>query len=348
MKTSKRINLFISLGLILCLFGPSSSFAVSTTAPTSNKATTPIKAFHFVLHRMTTVEAKGLVDTITNAGFNTIVVTIKDGVKLNYATWKPTADAWSKSDFIDWVSYAKSRGLNVVPELKLLTHQELLLQRRYPALMFNGHTYDPHNPTVYKTLEPLVNEIIAVTQPSAFHIGHDEAAGWLLVNKPINLLECERMLPAELFLQDVLTWHDFFKKKGIETWMWGDMLVSPKEFPSMLAKHLKGASPGYGKTLRSQIPRDIVINDWHYFDQQLDFPSLATMQAEGFRVIGATWKDMTTTNNFSRYAANHHAYGIMMTTWFAAGSTNTVVINNWSDLNTLIRESSLIFNRDFP
>ncbi|MFZ0257665.1 MAG: hypothetical protein WAN46_18950, partial [Gammaproteobacteria bacterium] len=109
----------------------------------------------------------------------------------------------------------------------------------------------------------------------------------------------------------------------------------------MLAKHLHGTAPGYGKALRDKLPHDIVISDWHYFDNQKDFPSLTTMQKEGFRVIGVTWKKPKTIRNFSRYAAQHSAYGMMATTWFH------VQRQEWDVVNQIISESGSAFSRAF-
>lgn len=343
----------LSIGGLFGLFASVTTAASTQSQSVSGPIKPPIRAFHFVLHRMSTTEAMKLVDTVTAAGFNTIVVVVKDGIKLDRATWKPAADAWSKKEFVDWVGYAKDRGLNVIPELKLLTHQQLLLQDKRPALMFNSHTYDPLNQDVYKIILPLINEVIEAMRPSAFHIGHDEVAGWLfkrsiLPPKTINLHGDEIMLPADLYLQDVLILHDFLKKKGIETWMWGDMLLSPDEFPTMLQRNLHGLSLGYGKQLRLKLPRDIVICDWHYFDEQLEFPSLSTLQSEGFQVIGATWRNQITTRNFSQYASSRNAVGMMLTTWFVPGSKIPNVPNDWGALNILINEAGKQFHKDFP
>ncbi len=152
--------------------------------------------------------------------------------------------------------------------------------------------------------------------PAAIHIGHDE------VKSPRRnrgrLGADERALPAALYLRDILRLHDYLRTKGIATWMWGDMLLTPAEFPGMLSRHLHGVDRGYGKPLRDQLPRDIVICDWHYADQQRTFPSLLALQNEGFRVIGATWSDSRTISNFSRYAIEHGAYGMMATLWTTA------------------------------
>jgi hypothetical protein len=110
------------------------------------------------------------------------------------------------------------------------------------------------------------------------------------------------MVPADLFARDVERIHGYLSQKGVETWMWADMLLDPAEFPGASSKHLHGVAAGYGKALRNRLPRDIVMCDWHYGDEQGSFPSMAVMQSEGFRVIGATWKREETTRNFSRYA----------------------------------------------
>lgn len=124
--------------------------------------------------------------------------------------------------------------------------------------------------------------------------------------------------------------------------MWGDMLISPDEFQNMFDPDLHGTVGGYGKPLRDKLPRDIVICDWHYFDDQSDFPTLKVMQKEGFRVIGSSWKKEKTTRNFSRYAAQHGAKGMMATTWFH------VQKNEWGIVDDIIKVSGEAFMRDFP
>lgn len=123
------------------------------------------------------------------------------------------------------------------------------------------------------------------------------------------------MLPAELFLQDVLRIHSYLKQLGVETWMWGDMLIAGEEVPKMQAKHWGGDAQGYGKALRVKIPKDIVICNWRYFDEQADFPSIDIFKQEGFRVLGATWNNSNTIRNFSKYAFEHGADGMIATTW---------------------------------
>ncbi len=302
------------------------------------ESSTKIRAWHFVLRAVSPDRARWMVDEAHKAGFNTVQVSVTDGVKLSKAPWQPLGDAWSTDEFKEWVNYARSYGMEVVPEIKLLTHQEKFFQGHFPDLMFNKVTYDPRQEAVYTDwVFPLLDEIITLINPRVIHIGHDEVVGWNLRHKLKTLNQGESMLPAELFLTDVLRVHSYLKKRNIETWMWGDMLISPDEFPTMLDRHLHGGTGGYGKIMRDKLPRDIVICDWHYFDDKSDFSSLSVMQKEGFRVIGATWKKSETILNFSRYAAEHSAYGMMATTWFH------VQKKEWDIVEKIIKESGKAF-----
>lgn len=301
-----------------------------------------IRAMHFVLRIVALDKALLMVDKASKARINTIQVTLTDGVRLDHSPWKVRDDAWSKRELLAWVLYAKSKGIEVIPEIKLLTHQEKLFQNNFPDLMFNHSTYDPRNNRVYEKVFFLLDEIIELIQPKSIHIGHDEVAGHNSRSRKKWLLRGEPMLPAELFVSDVLNIHGYLKKRGVETWMWGDMLVSPNEFPSMLAKHLHGEAIGYGKAVRDKLPKDIVIIDWHYFDSQQDFPTLDVLQKEGFRVIGSTWKKERTIQSFSRYAAKHGAYGMMATTWWY------VQKEEWNVVDRIIKFSGQTFLKDFP
>lgn len=110
----------------------------------------------------------------------------------------------------------------------------------------------------------------------------------------------------------------------------------------MLQRHLHGGLPGYGKALRDRLPRDIVICDWHYFDRQRDFPTVAKLRAEGFRVLGSTFHQSSTIENFSRSASKYGASGMIATTWYFMPQ------NKWREVTAIIEESGAAFRRDFP
>jgi len=334
MKGISRIFLMIC-GLIVC------QTAGAEKAATAGGESFEIRAWHCVLRGVPVEAARRMVDKAASAGFNVVQVQVTDGVSLEASPWRPGRNAWTKAEFSAWIAYAREKGLSIVPELKLLTHQEKFLQGRFSDLMYNRSTYDPRQHEVYERVFPVIDEVIALTEPEAVHIGHDEVAGYKPYSAKKWLNDGEEMLPASLFLKDIERLHEFLKSRGVDTWMWGDMLISPQEFPQMSDRPLHGIAPGYGKALRERLPREIVICDWHYSDDQEEFPSLSTMQEEGFRVIGATWQKETTIRNFSRFAASRGAYGMMATSW------SPVQKGEWSVVDRIIDESGRAFMTAF-
>jgi hypothetical protein len=328
--------------------------AGSTGRPVSGNAETnalarPIRGLHFVLGprgpsrpAIAVGDAKALVSSAKRAGFNLIIVQIANSVRFDRGSQVLRPGAWSKEAFADFVEFARAQGIEVIPEIKLLTHQEKFFVNRHPSLMYNSVTYDPRQEGVYDEVLPLFDEIISVSHPKAIHIGHDEVAGFKRWSRKKWLEPGEDVLPAELFKRDVLRLHEYLEEQGVETWMWGDMLIAPDEFPAMLSKHFHGTLPGYGKSLRESLPRDIVVCDWHYEDDQLTFPSIEAVRKDGFRVVGATFENEQTVRNFSRYAAENGADGMIATTWFH------VPRKEWDIVNRIISVSGAVFEKDFP
>lgn len=280
---------------------------------------------HFVLRNIEVEEARRVVDIARRAHFNTLMIQLADGLDLPSMGTIPRPDAWSVEEFRAFLTYARENGLRFIPELKLLTHQEKLFRGHYPELMYNGFTYDPRKEATYERVFPIIDEVLEVSGADVLHIGHDEVEG---VGKGggEHKVRPENALPAELFLQDVKRLQGYLSERGIETWMWGDMLVAPSEFRGMLARHLH-ADARYA-ALRGRLPADIVVNDWHYADRQDEFPSSAALVRAGHDVLGATWKHHGTTRAFSRYVSGlgPKARGMIATTWWHIQKDNWDVV----------------------
>lgn len=318
-----------------------SSLSLHASGQIHNISTNPsprYRILHIVLRGNDMAATRALVNMASESGFNAIQFLLTNGVAMVKSPWTLRSNAWSKKQFLNWVDYVRTKGLEPIPEVSLLTHQEKFLGTTRPELMYNAMTYDPRKEEVYSVVFPFLDEIIDSIQPCAIHIGHDEVAGWNKSHARNKLKQGETPLPADLFIKDVSRLYTYLRDRSIDVWMWGDMLVAPDEFPDMLARHLHGVLPGYGKPIRNQLPRDIVICDWHYFDDQRDFPTLTRLQDEGFRVIAATWKKERTIRNFARYALANGAYGLMATTWHNIDSSRWSALINW-----IVRASGRIF-----
>ncbi len=322
-------------------------FTILSCASLANA--TPVRALHIVLGPLTTADVVRIADLAATSGYNTMILDMGGRIAFPSFPGKLLPSPWSRDEFVTTVAYIRSKGMDVIPGIQLLTHQGQFFAGKHPELMLSPLVYDPENPMVYKLIMPYLDEVITAVKPKAIHIGHDEAGLTWNKDRTATVLSTDTsLLPATLFLKDVITLNEYLKSKSVKTWMWGDMLIAPTEFPNMLAQHFHGITPGYGKALRLQIPKDIVICDWHYWDDQTAFTTIDTLKKEGFTSLGATWRKAKTTNNFSAYAATHGAQGMIETTWFEPQRKTNVIITDWNEMTRLITDSGAIFKRDFP
>jgi hypothetical protein len=123
----------------------------------------------------------------------------------------------------------------------------------------------------------------------------------------------------------------------IETWMWGDMLIKSSEFPTMEDnKYYFRGDNGYS-LLRSKIPSDIVICDWHYRGNQKEFPTSFTFVQNGHKVFGAVWKIHNTKVNFTKYINNmNKGEGMIATTWYSLS-------NKKNEVKEIVIDSGKVF-----
>ncbi|MEE4186110.1 MAG: family 20 glycosylhydrolase [Gammaproteobacteria bacterium] len=295
------------------------------------------RGFHLSLRSVTVPMVKRAIDEASLAGINLWLFQLADAVALYSPAVKARADALRKHELRAIVNYARQSGMRVIPEVKLLSHQEKFFGQEHPELLFNQRTYDPRKEEVYELVYDYLDEVIDIIGPDAIHIGHDEIKGFTKRQRTEMFKPGEVALPAELFLQDVERIHAYLSERNVEVWMWGDMLLGKKEFPGMFARELHGNAE-YA-ALRSRIPKSIVICDWHYVDEQTAFPSLLAFADEGLRVLGSSWRREETISNFSAYVAAHpeQAEGMIATTWFYLQR------RQWDVVERIIRVSGTAF-----
>lgn len=278
-----------------------------------------IRALHITLVRGVTPSDLVQITNMAAAGeFNTLIVQVTpSGVQLSSFGPLTNGATISQDQFEQFVKYAHESGLQVIPALQLLTHQENLFGDHYPKLMYNAHTYNPADPKVYDLVFPMIDQLVKLTKSTAFMIGHDELAGWSRGHLPevLSLPNGERPLPASLFLKDVLTLHAHLKQIGRRTWMWADMLLPPvPSLDRVTNLYMHGRLPGYGPALMSKLPRAIVLCDWQY--SGTEFPGLRELKAAGFPVLGATFSNAVNIAAFSEYAKKEGSIGMIATTFF--------------------------------
>lgn len=334
---------------MILLFLELTSFLIYPSISLADQA--PLNAFHIPLNG-SEGQKEYILTTIDKLEhkFNALIIMVNNKVIYDRFPEISTSEAedmrkvktgyspMSKQDLREIVLYAKGKGLEVIPEVKFLTHQEKFLRRSHPELMLNEVTYDPKNPKTYDLAFTVIDELIEIFKPRYFLIGHDEMrAFWR------KKADSRSKIPTyKDFADDANKLAEHLKKKGVTPMMWGDMLLNPADFKvsEKMRQSFHGDLQDYYKAI-DLLNKDIVIADWHYWGYDTNFPSVDYFRSKGFKVVGSTWKNRVTTENFAQYLCSKNdpgVIGMIATTW------NEFTIRDTAVIDKIITDSAKAFS----
>ena len=215
--------------------------------------------------------------------------------KANAGKWPPFphgsmvsgGSVLEKHEVAELVDYARSYGLEVIPEIQSLGHVQYITMA-YPEVAETEHvvqvktdidlneedappdkfykdSYCPLNEKSYSIIFDLIDEIVEVVRPTEYvHMGHDEV--YTMGTCPL----CKEKDHADLYASDVNKLYEYLASKNLKMMIWGDMLHSITKYQT---------PPAIEK-----IPKDIILLDfiWYFhFDKDLEDHLLN----HGFKVI---------------------------------------------------------------
>lgn len=226
------------------------------------------------------------------------------------------------------VAACRAQGIELIPQINCLGHQSWAKQngrllQKHPEFdetpgKYPGNTniycrsYCPLHPEVHAVMFDLVNELVRACEARAFHVGLDEV---FILADP-DCPRCQGKSPAALFAGEVRTLHAHLKTVGCRMWMWGDRFIDGKA--TRIGKW--EASEDGTHAAIDQVPKDIVICDWHYDSA----PDTARFFAgKGFDVVECPWrKPAVALAQWQQIRAlrsdpalGRHALGMVQTTW---------------------------------
>ena len=248
-------------------------------------------------------------------------------------------NALSERDVKRIVKICRKGGIRVIPLINMMGHQSWFsnvgkLLEVYPQ--FNETpwvpldeginkwpnkwdlyclSYCPLAPGLHDVIFDVIDEIVEVFESDAFHAGMDEVF-YIGMDK-----RCKGRDPSELFAGEVRAIHDHLACRGKELWIWGDRLLDGK------TTGMGEWDASYNNTWRAidMIPKDVVINDWHY---TRPYPTAAYFAMKGFRVLTCTYRlpdvsleQQHLMQHFRKYATPEmkpRYMGIMETVWTSA------------------------------
>jgi hypothetical protein len=228
-------------------------------------------------------------------GVNTLVLEINYRYQYTKHPEVIDADALTKDDLKSIAAACRQANVKFIPMINLLGHQSWAkntfgLLRAHPEFDETPgkypdnegiycRSYCPLNPAVHEVLFDLIDELMDVSEADTFHGGMDEV---FLLGED-DCPRCRGRLKAGLFADEVRRIRDHLAQSNRKLWIWGDRL-------------LDGAGTGVGKWEGSfnqthpaidQVPKDVVICDWHYDKAG---PTAALFALHGFNVISAPWR----------------------------------------------------------
>ena len=218
-----------------------------------------------------------------------------------------------KDDVRKILSTCQDLGIEVIPLVMSLGHCQWMFETGHNLDLAEDPeakwTYCITNPKTYEFIFQIYDEALDLFKPKVFHIGHDEFTH----RGRVPFREASKAYtPEQILMLDTKRLHEWLTQRGVKVMMWGDMLLGPGEGPD--ACHAQSVESA--RALRQELPKDIVIADWHYTaNPPADYVNLDKFQASGHQAIAATWNRAQNITNFAKAAYDKKALGFLQTTW---------------------------------
>ena len=317
-------------------------FSVTSLAQTGLDAVLPVRGLAIAAPQPEHVDE--FIDFIREVliprKLNTLVLRVDYNYQYESHPELRNEDALSKADVKKLVAACREGDIRIIPQLNLLGHQSWAaslgnLLQHYPEFDETPHvdmpedyqwpnddglyckSYCPLHPDVHDVVFALVDELLEVFEADAFHAGMDE----VFYLGDDRCPRCAGRDKAELFAGEVTRIHHHLAAQDKELWIWGDRLLDGK------TTGLGMWEASMNQTYRAidLIPKDVVINDWHYTRAAPTAPYFAT---KGFRVVTCPWRlaDVATEQLNQMLLYREHATpemkdrfaGMMQTVWSGA------------------------------
>ena len=225
----------------------------------------------------------------------------------------------TKDEVRDIVKYAKSRGMNVIPEVQALSHAYYLTvaHPEIAEMSFDifPDTYCPSNEKSYELYFEVADEVLEVFEPNMVSIGHDEirVLGWCD--------KCKNKTGHELVGGDIRRLHEFYASRGVRIAMWaesaqrfvsynGSIIGDDKDEIRTDAFGRYYRLPAMSKSIE-MLPNDILMLDWFHCAGER---SEDCFDERGFEVIYGNFH-ANLFSNFDKRSKKSCVRGAEVSTW---------------------------------
>ena len=316
-------------GLATCLLAACGALSAASDPP--------VRGIHLMAPKPDEVPAAVLFITeeLPKFGVNLLVLEVDYRYSFTKRPEAAERDALSREDMRKFAGACRRAGIRLIPQISMLGHQSWAkstgaLLRAHPEFdetpgAYPGNegiycrSYCPLHPQVHEVVFDLMDELAEACEADAVHVGMDEV--FLIGEKECP--RCRGKSKADLFAQEVRTLHNYLAQSKRQMWMWGDRFLDSET----TGIHKWEASANFTYDAVRQVPRDIVICDWHY---EMAHPTAVWFALEGFPVVSAPWRKapaalgllelMRGVRANAGEAVANRMLGMLQTTWGSFGS----------------------------
>lgn len=313
--TRKMISLFKrSAATILA------TLSLSFLSAAQNTDDFAIRGMHIDLRsQVMTIDAlKDLARQASEEGLNTIIMEWEANFPFEENATLCGPYAYSKQEVSDFIAYAASLGVDIIPLQNCFGHSEYILRHeRYAGIREGWKNFSQVCPLKFDQTKEVFTSIfteVAQMHPSKyFHIGADET------RQLGECRECSKYLRthsrSELFCNYVTSMCEIVRSLGKVPVIWGDILLK------------------YPEAVES-LPKDLVVMDWNYGWDVKHFGDIDRIRESGLEIWGGSslrcdpdnyflvqWdKHFANLVDYFAFAREKGYTGMINTSWSTSGS----------------------------
>jgi hypothetical protein len=278
-----------------------------------------VKGVHidFRVEVMTPEAMKELARDLSGFGINTIVMEWEAAFPYDRHATISSPLAWTPEEVTDFVDYAKTVGINVIPLQHCFGHAEYILRHdRYSHLRERFRSEISQICPLHSGAVDLFREVFAdmarLHDSEYFHIGGDET--YLLGLCPECSKFAEEHGKSQLFVDYISKMCKIVTDMGKKPVLWADIITM---YPDAV----------------NDLPEDAILVDWNYGWDVRHFGDIDKIHNSGLEVWGAPairsnpdnyyltdWnKHFNNQRDFIPYAREAGYRGMIMTSWSTSG-----------------------------
>ena len=272
------------------------------------------KSFHFVWRNESPAFLYEMIQMLDKNNFDKLYIGITKSVCLEVSYWDCGVSMWSADELIQVIEYAKSYGLIVAVEIKMLNKTKKSFGH-LKTMHINDETLDPEAAEFTDLYNKTFEYVAKVLGVSEIVIGFDEIYGFSSKEKLALEKANQIMLPSSLFIQASNTAYVLGLVNNLSVTIWGDMLIDNDSLSCPGSKHNHGSSStGYNSNLLPYIPKNIKILAW-YYNNTSSFCGIDLLRGYGFSVAVAVFKPNETRENLLNYASENNVNETVFTSF---------------------------------